>query len=335
MNKTAILSISAFTLLATLLIWISPQFYYPDDSYFYFQVARNILSGSGSTFNGLMPTNGYHPLWMAIVCVAGWISGTDPFAFLRGILVCQMLILATSVLLFNRISRQFTTIYRFPSIALLIVFFFTFNVIGTEAVINFLSILILLWFIIKNDKLNNLQQLMLGLIFGLVFLARTDNIFVIIVTCLLILQKYWTRGFRYILTLFTRIILSFLIITVPYLVYNYFEFSSMIPISGAIKSTFPMITLNLNYSLKKSLFVIILNLLSLLWSYKYETSDKKKMLLNITSYSSILQMLYVLLFTNNLTAWNWYYIIAAVNIAFCISFILDYFNNKIKTVHFN
>jgi len=30
-------------------------------------VARNIARGLGSTFDTIAPTNGYHPLWMAII----------------------------------------------------------------------------------------------------------------------------------------------------------------------------------------------------------------------------------------------------------------------------
>ncbi len=39
-----------------------------DDAYYYFKVAQNITEGNGSTFDGINPTNGYHPLWM-LVCV--------------------------------------------------------------------------------------------------------------------------------------------------------------------------------------------------------------------------------------------------------------------------
>lgn len=38
-----------------------------DDSYFYLKIAQNISSGFGSTFDGINPTNGYHPLWLWII----------------------------------------------------------------------------------------------------------------------------------------------------------------------------------------------------------------------------------------------------------------------------
>ena len=39
----------------------------PDDAFYYLQIARNLAAGGRSTFDGVAPTNGYHPLWMAIL----------------------------------------------------------------------------------------------------------------------------------------------------------------------------------------------------------------------------------------------------------------------------
>lgn len=39
----------------------------PDDAYYYFTIARNIAGGQGFTFDGLAPTNGFHPLWMVLI----------------------------------------------------------------------------------------------------------------------------------------------------------------------------------------------------------------------------------------------------------------------------
>ena len=38
-----------------------------DDCFYYLKVAQNLATGHGSTFNGINPTNGYHPLWL--VCL--------------------------------------------------------------------------------------------------------------------------------------------------------------------------------------------------------------------------------------------------------------------------
>ena len=48
-----------------------PNGIFEDDAYFYFQIAKNILDFNYSTFDGISTTNGYHPLWMAILVAAG------------------------------------------------------------------------------------------------------------------------------------------------------------------------------------------------------------------------------------------------------------------------
>ena len=49
----------------------------PDDALFYLEIARNGAAGTFSSFDGLVRTNGYHPLWMLmLVPIAGatWFS---------------------------------------------------------------------------------------------------------------------------------------------------------------------------------------------------------------------------------------------------------------------
>ena len=53
-----------------------------DDAYYYLGVARHLADGEGSTFDGIHPTNGYHPLWCwALVPVVRW--ARDPGTALR------------------------------------------------------------------------------------------------------------------------------------------------------------------------------------------------------------------------------------------------------------
>nr|MBI2904110.1 hypothetical protein [Chloroflexota bacterium] len=52
----------------------------PDDAFIYFVIARNMAAGLGATFDGLAPTNGFHPLWaLALTPVfALWPGGDTP-----------------------------------------------------------------------------------------------------------------------------------------------------------------------------------------------------------------------------------------------------------------
>lgn len=61
----------AIFILSAGLIEYFPNGIFEDDAYFYFQIARNILDLHRSTFDGISTTNGYHPLWMAMLVAAG------------------------------------------------------------------------------------------------------------------------------------------------------------------------------------------------------------------------------------------------------------------------
>ena len=77
-----------------------------DDAYYYFKVAQNISEGRGSTFDGINPTNGYHPLWL-LICI-------PIFAFARFDLILPLRILflvmnglcvGTGILLYRLIRK--------------------------------------------------------------------------------------------------------------------------------------------------------------------------------------------------------------------------------------
>jgi hypothetical protein len=73
-----------------------------DDAYYYFKVAQNISQGLGSTFDGLNPTNGYHPLWLLVNVPLFALARFDLILPLRIlILVLAGLRAATSILLYR------------------------------------------------------------------------------------------------------------------------------------------------------------------------------------------------------------------------------------------
>src|SRR4030042_943851 len=73
---------------------LSWRWFTRDDAYYYFKVAQNISEGHGSTFDGINPTNGYHPLWM-LVCISLTSIIDNRESLLRivlgvGVLLCVM-----------------------------------------------------------------------------------------------------------------------------------------------------------------------------------------------------------------------------------------------------
>lgn len=55
---------------AAALAWLStgfPNLFFEDDAYFYLQIAWQLASGHGPTFDGLHATSGFHLLWMGVL----------------------------------------------------------------------------------------------------------------------------------------------------------------------------------------------------------------------------------------------------------------------------
>jgi len=99
-----ILSINGAVLFShqtTLLNWFNT-----DDAFYYFKVAQNIVAGRGVTFDGLAPTNGFHPLWMAVILPIFSLSQYNLILPLRFVIALQTLLSAGAGLIMFNMCRQ-------------------------------------------------------------------------------------------------------------------------------------------------------------------------------------------------------------------------------------
>ena len=79
------LTLGAIALLTRLRVAL-PFAAYDDDAFYYFQIARNLATGHGSTFDGIHLTNGYHPLWLLLCTLLMTLSrGRAFFVMLQGV----------------------------------------------------------------------------------------------------------------------------------------------------------------------------------------------------------------------------------------------------------
>ena len=75
-----------------------------DDSYYYFQIARNLAAGQFSTFDGgITQTNGYHPLWLLLLTPFYWVMDGETALF--GIKAFEIILIAGAVLLIVAAAR--------------------------------------------------------------------------------------------------------------------------------------------------------------------------------------------------------------------------------------
>ena len=164
-----------------------------DDAYYYFKVAQNISEGHGSTFDGVSPTNGYHPLWMMANVPIFALARFDLILPLRVMtVVMAVLSAATSILLFRLLRKQFA-----EPIAMLAAAFWAFDMNlhgiitqqGMETGITAFSIVLLLVLLQKyelrwraeNRLATRQETIWIALAALLVLFSRLDTIYLVLI----------------------------------------------------------------------------------------------------------------------------------------------------------
>ncbi len=187
--------------------WVLDRWFTTDDAFYYYQVARNILAGNGSTFDGFNLTNGYHPLWMLVLLPVFTLAKVDLILPLRLIILLSTLLTAGTGVLIYRILKPVVR----PSLAMLAAFFWAFyaplhNTVtrqGMEIGINAFLVALL---VAQTARLINRpvenetagQRLLLGGLAALALLSRLDNAFLVLAVGLVVLFRqgrryiYWT-----------------------------------------------------------------------------------------------------------------------------------------------
>ncbi len=236
---------------------------FSDDALFYDVIAKNIVNGKGSTFDGEAFTNGYHPAWMLLHLPLAALAGDDPELHTRRSLQLSFLmhVLASVLLAFaiSYFSSPFFSvscgIFHFISQPAL-----ENAVSGTEASLAGLSTGLCLWSLMlflkrlhndselesnrmfkrKTDRL----ALLLGLFLGIHFLARTDGVFLILSALTLVLissfgkrqtEKPKSLSARLLSSRLHLLVFAIALITVPWLLFCLYKTGSIMQNSGLIK----------------------------------------------------------------------------------------------------
>jgi hypothetical protein len=217
-----------------------------DDASYFLTTARNIAAGRGMTFDGIHPSNGFQPLWLLLL-VPLFLVHSSPETMLRLVVLLQgALLVIAFLLLYHAHSRQFSPRTALLSAILFVLLVAMPSLNGMESALLVLLLVALYGYGLRiwQTRVTTAQALWFGAILGLCTLARLDMIFipVALLGCSL----------RYVLDRRTRpavmgpIVMAALscgAVLIPYLLFNYTQFGSIMPISGALKSSFPALAL--------------------------------------------------------------------------------------------
>jgi len=161
------------------------NWYASDDGFYYFKVAANITNGLGVTFDGINPTNGFHPLWMLVCIPVFALARFDLILPLRLLILVSALLNAGTAVLIFRLLRKFINPATAAAMGIFWVFLpsihHTVAQNGMESTISVFFLALLFYLVVqwREERLGLLKLVPLGIVAGLAILARLDNVFVV------------------------------------------------------------------------------------------------------------------------------------------------------------
>lgn len=218
-----------------------------DDAFYYFKIARNIVVGVGCTFDGIAPTNGFHPLWMICLLPIFSVLSSSLEIPVRVILGGSGLLgSVTLVIIYRLVRRQVGGGSEWIALAVCVLppVSSALNN-GLETGLLLFAITVLLWMCYRHDlhvaSAGLYRTLLFGVYLGLVTLCRLDSAFVFVAAVFLTLLLTFVGEItlRRCIVRLAVLGVGFGVAFGPYCVWNAVQFGHIMPISGAMKSSFP------------------------------------------------------------------------------------------------
>ncbi len=204
----------------------------PDDYFYYTTIADTILQKGMSSFDGITLTNGYHPLYLAIIVVLAFISGST--TSLLFYILLQVLIISSSIQIYRSCNKLYS-LYSLSGIKkdliLLISWFISYKLIllHMEIVLTIPLLYMFFYNIVKPQLQASYTTLSSLCLF--ILLSRIDTI-ILLTLPLFFYFSALERKNKY---LFLIHFLPACIVVASYLYINTLSFQSIIPISGLAK----------------------------------------------------------------------------------------------------
>ena len=238
-------AVAAYLLLAIPSVWNARTGAnrFQDDAFYYLVPARHFLLQGKFTFDGVTPTYGFHPLWMAVALAVTAIVGPDaaPQDVVFGLNLAEKALQGIGVALclawFARGRERDAAAAGYLGVALFLLC--PYYIVFDQGMETTLAVVLLVAAIraLRGDRL-----VALGILLALLFLCRLDSGF--FVGLPLAAYAAWTRGgTRHRAWAVVPLVACMVAMPLAYLAAT----GHPVPISGAIKSSFPGVTWHGSY----------------------------------------------------------------------------------------
>jgi hypothetical protein len=204
--------------------------YTPDDSYIYFQFARNVSLGNGFAFNAHQPTYGVtSPLWTFIISLSGFF-GTD---YVLSAKVLDLFFASLSIIMFFLLVLQVLKDLTVSLLATLVLsmnaWFVRWSASGMETSLAVFLLLAVLYYCWRHE------YLLAYFLSGLLFLTRPETFILPLLMSVDIILNTFTK--KRTLKLVITCNLIFLAVITPWIIYAKNAFGSIIPNTALAKAT--------------------------------------------------------------------------------------------------
>lgn len=216
---------------------------FQDDAFYYLVPAKHLLQQGRFTFDGVTPTYGFHPLWMLVTvtltAIVGPGAAPEHLVFAMNLVekAIQGIAAALCIAWYVREREADGSAAGFLGIALLLLC--PYYIVFDQGMETTLAVALLATSV---QALRRDRPILLGMLLALLFLCRLDS--GIFVGLPLALYAVWSRrGEPHLAWAIAPLIVAMVAMPLAYLVAT----GSPVPISGAIKSSFPAITWHGSY----------------------------------------------------------------------------------------
>ena len=324
----------------------------PGDTFYYLVYGREAADLKFFSWNGLYPSNGFHPLWLVFVALSFSISQNLVIViYLLSVFLFVFFIIA--LWFFYKISRiyndrlvQIISTFLFAILATKYFFWYMESALSVVLFLGYIYYVIYK-FILKNKK-NILISFNIGIISSLIVLSRLDLVLLIsplhgYLIFSSLLQKNLKVAFA--------LTLPPILIVGGYILLIYLITGSPVPLSGLIKSNFPNIFQNLDWStlltsqIKYGILAITLTLICAIGSTILTKFIKKELILfKLKAYLNIiyflligisLHTLYHIAFSKIGLVGRWYFVVHLNVLILSISLFLYYLKIFFEKNFFN
>lgn len=218
-----------------------------DDSYYYFRTANHIALGHGPTFDGISLTNGFHPLWMLNLIPVYSLFPHAPLVALRVVVLILALYHTLTAWMLYCIARRFVGNVAACCIALawaLCPFVLRISFSGMEAALYGVVLAALIWCVVVRLKLesgawNAAASLRsyagAGCWSGCAYWRALTRCTSLLGCAPRLAWPRCDKAARAAVRALLALLMPVAALAGPYLLYNWFTFHHLMPVSGLVK----------------------------------------------------------------------------------------------------